>query len=174
MRRQTIGGIGGALTLAAALNDRPGPSVDRLPRRPRRLRRRPRPVPERRRGVRLRRDGGRALSEAAFTVDAASVLSNHEGRDTRIRGADFLDAGAHPEIRFVMSEARRTGVLTGDPTLRGVARPIDVQVTWNKSGAHPFGGTYVMGVTAQAVAQRRHCGGDEAPIEIVFEAVRQD
>lgn len=127
------------------------------------------------------------LSEAVFTVEAASVFSNHEGRDKHLRGEDFLDAEAHPDIRFVMTGARktgpRTGVLTGDLTLRGATRPIDVDVTWNKSGDYPFGGAYVMGVTARAVVKRSAWGseyavangwvGDEIPLEIVFEAVRQ-
>lgn len=128
------------------------------------------------------------LSAAEFTVDAASVFSNHDGRDNHLRGKDFLDAGAHPEIRFTMLSAEatgdRTGVVRGDLTLRGVTRPIDVDVVWNKSGDYPFGGTYVMGVTATAVVKRSDFGstyavengwvGDEVPLTISFEAVRQD
>ncbi|MEL6318399.1 MAG: YceI family protein, partial [Pseudomonadota bacterium] len=97
----------------------------------------------------------KTLEAATFTVDASSVFSNHDARDKHLRGKDFLDAEAHPEIRFVMTSAEatgeRTGVVTGDLTLRGVTKPVDVEVVWNKSGKYPFGGTYVMGVTATAV-----------------------
>lgn len=127
------------------------------------------------------------LTEAEFTVDATSVFSNHDARDGHLRGGDFLMADQHPEIRFVMTEAEqtgeRTGVLTGDLTLRGVTKPIDVTVTWNRSAKYPFNDNYVMGVTAEAVVKRSEWGmtyavdnglvGDDTPITISFEAIRQ-
>lgn len=130
----------------------------------------------------------RTLSEARFTIQTASVFSNDDRRDGHLRGSDFLDAEAHPEITFVMTSAEETsettGVLTGDLTLRGVTRPIDVQVTWNRSGPSPFGGAYTMGVTATAVVRRSDFGstyavegglvGDEIPLTISFEAIRQE
>ncbi len=130
----------------------------------------------------------RTLSDARFTIDATSVFSNQEARDKHLRGKDFLLADAHPEIVFEMTSARETGeragVLTGDLTIRGETRPIEVEVVWNKSGQYPFGGTYVMGVTATAVVKRSDWGmtyavdngwvGDEIPVTISFEAVRQD
>lgn len=128
------------------------------------------------------------LSEARFTVQAASVFSNDERRDNHLRGKDFLLAEEHPEITFVMTSAEATGdttgVVTGDLTLRGVTRPIEVQVTLNKTGDYPFGGAYVIGITAEAVVKRSDFGstyavengwvGDEIPLVISFEAVRQD
>lgn len=128
------------------------------------------------------------LSEAVFTVEADSVFSNHDARDNHLRGKDFLLAEEHPEIRFVMTEANatgeRAGTLTGDLTLRGVTLPIDVNVVWNKSDKYPFGGAYVMGVTATATVKRSDFGstyavengwvGDEIPLTISFEAVRAD
>ncbi len=128
----------------------------------------------------------RSLSDLVVTVDPASVFTNHEARDGHLRGADFLHVEAHPEARFVMTGAEptgeRTGRVTGDLTLRGVTRPVTLAVTWNKSGAYPFGNTYAIGISAETTIRRSDFGmtyavengwvGDEIPIRIDLEAIR--
>lgn len=130
----------------------------------------------------------RELSDLVVTVDPASVFTNHDRRDGHLRGADFLHVEAHPEARFVMTGAEptgeRTGTVSGDLTLRGVTRPVVLDVTWNKSGAYPFGNAYAIGISAETTIRRSEFGmtyavengwvGDEIPIRIDLEAVRQD
>jgi len=66
-------------------------------------------------------------------VKAASVDTGHELRDERVRGADFLDAAAHPEIRFASRrvEPTRGGGMrvAGVLTIAGATRPVELHVT---------------------------------------------
>lgn len=129
----------------------------------------------------------RTLSRLKVEIETGSVFSNNQARDEHLRSPDFLDAKAHPLATFVMSEARptgeRTGKVTGDLTLRGVTKPVTLDVTWNKSGPYPFGGTYVTGISARTAIKRSDFGstyalendlvGDEVEIQIDLEAIRQ-
>jgi polyisoprenoid-binding protein YceI len=135
-----------------------------------------------------------AVRDVRVTVRAASVFTNSDRRDDHARGGDFLDAGDHPDIVFVGRQAvptgERTGTITGDLTLRGVAREVTFDLVWNKAGLYPFDPTgggnppYVVGVSARATIQRSDFGmtyavepgwvGDEIELIIEFEAIRQD
>jgi len=88
-------------------------------------------------------EDGPTVSGIAFTIDAKSVFTNHKARDKHLRGKDFLWVKKFPEITFAGTSAtptaERTGTVTGDLTLRGVTRPVTLEVTWNKTGAYPFG-----------------------------------
>ncbi|WP_417768960.1 YceI family protein [Stappia sp.] len=129
----------------------------------------------------------RALTELSVEIEAASVFSNDERRGGHLRSNDFLAADAHPLITFDMTEARpetkTTGTVTGELTLRGVTRPVTLDVTLNKVGPYPFGNTHVVGVSARTVLKRSDFGstyalegglvGDEVEIRIDLEAIRQ-
>ena len=71
-----------------------------------------------------------AKSQITFTVNAASVDTNHVGRDAHIRNTDYLDVDAHPEISFVSTEIQMltptTGILSGDLTMLGVTAPVEL------------------------------------------------
>ncbi len=127
------------------------------------------------------------LHDLRVEVDTASVFSNNERRDGHVRSADFLDTEAHPLMTFVatssQAETATTGTVTGDLTLRGVTRPLTLEVTKNKAGLYPFGGNYVMGISARGQVKRSDFGmtyaidngwvGDEVDIIIELEAIRQ-
>ena len=145
-------------------------------------------------GLFLKGEGGftydeetRELSDLSVTIDAGSVFSNDERRDGHLRSDDFLSAEAHPSITFQMTDAQAktetTGTVTGDLTLRGVTKPVTLDVTLNKIGPYPFGGTYVIGISASTVLKRSDFGmtyavenglvGDEIVIRIDLEAIRE-
>jgi polyisoprenoid-binding protein YceI len=44
-----------------------------------------------------------------LTVDAASLSTGNRQRDRHLRGADFFDAGQHPELRFQSTTGRDRG-----------------------------------------------------------------
>jgi polyisoprenoid-binding protein YceI len=66
-------------------------------------------------------------------VKAASFDSANEVPDDRVRGADFLDAEAHPEMRFVSRRVEPAGErawrIACDLTIAGVTRPVELQAT---------------------------------------------
>jgi polyisoprenoid-binding protein YceI len=83
-------------------------------------------------------------SSVQATIDAGSVNTVQEQRDTHVRTADFLDAENHPSITFVSRTVRPADdhfLLDGDLTIRGVTKPVTLEVEVNGFGPDPFGGT---------------------------------
>ena len=128
------------------------------------------------------------VADLVVEIDATSVFTNHRARDNHIKSGDFLDAEAHPMIRFVMTEAEPLsdthGTITGDLTIRGVTRPVTLDVRLNKVGPYPWGSNHVVGVSAETVIRRSDFGstyalegglvGDEIGLSFEIEAIRQD
>jgi len=85
-----------------------------------------------------------ADSSVDVTMQAASLDTRSEQRDAHLRSPDFLDVETYPTVTF-----RNTGLvgtkdefqLTGDLTIRGVTRPITLDVTFEGEGKDPWGGT---------------------------------
>jgi polyisoprenoid-binding protein YceI len=78
-------------------------------------------------------DAARGTVEA--TIDARGLWTGEPERDAHLRSADFLDVEHHPEIRYSGRVTRLLGAsdyqILGDLTIRGVARPVllDVRCT---------------------------------------------
>jgi polyisoprenoid-binding protein YceI len=74
-------------------------------------------------------------SRVDVTVQTASLDTNNATRDGVLRSDDFFDVQRYPTMRFVSRrvEARpdRTLAVSGDLTIHGVTRPIDVVVAVN-------------------------------------------
>jgi polyisoprenoid-binding protein YceI len=72
-------------------------------------------------------------SSIEVVVDAGSLETSAPGRDELTHSTAFLDVGRFPEIHFHSREVRpRDGgrhlTITGDLTIRGVTREVEVQV----------------------------------------------
>ncbi len=70
-------------------------------------------------------------SSVRVQIDPASIDTKDESRDTHLRSADFFDVDAYPEITFTstgLSGAGRNWVVTGDLAIRGVTRPVELDV----------------------------------------------
>jgi polyisoprenoid-binding protein YceI len=68
-----------------------------------------------------------------FTIQADSLTTGNEQRDGHLRSPDFLDAAAHPTIAFKSTKVESRGgdryAFTGDLTIRGVTRPVELDVS---------------------------------------------
>jgi polyisoprenoid-binding protein YceI len=129
------------------------------------------------------------LSEGQLVFQADSIFTNHKRRDDHLREADFLDASEYENITFTVTGFERTGdntgVVTGDLTLLGETRPVDLNVTLNKAAEYPITHEeYTLGLTAETTIKRSDWGmtyglegdlvGDEVKLRFGFEAIRQD
>ena len=75
-----------------------------------------------------------SLASVEATIDATGLWSGDADRDDHLRGADFLDVGNHPRITFKGDQVELIGgsdyVVTGDLTIRGIARPVALNVRY--------------------------------------------
>lgn len=80
-----------------------------------------------------------ANSRLDIRIDPKSVSTGDpEWDDTLGTSGKYFDGDAHPEIRFVSTASTKltdnTGTVTGDLTLRGVTKPVTLDVTYNGAG----------------------------------------
>lgn len=133
-------------------------------------------------------DAKPSVSDIDVRIAAASVDTHHQARDEHLRKEDFLWVEKYPDITFRGTGAEqtgpRTGKITGELTIRGVTRPVILDVTWNKSGEYLMGDKHwAAGISARTTIKRSDFGmtyalqggavGDEVDIILEFEAIRQ-
>ncbi len=79
----------------------------------------------------------------SVTIAADSVDTGVTALDNHLKSGDFFDVGKHPTITFESTGVRQSGissiVMTGDLTIKGITKPIDLDVTLNHIGPHPLG-----------------------------------
>lgn len=77
-------------------------------------------------------------------IEMASLDSNHAERDKHLRGSDFLDVSKYPKATFKSTSYKETGfdksVLEGELTLKGITKPITIEVDRIGNGPDPWGG----------------------------------
>ena len=82
-----------------------------------------------------------ANSQITVTVDAASVNSNHPGRDNHVRTADYLNIPSFPTATFTSGEitmaSETHGTMEGTFTLLGVAAPITLDFALTANRQYP-------------------------------------
>jgi polyisoprenoid-binding protein YceI len=131
-------------------------------------------------------DGGPSVS-AEIAVD--SITTNNEQRDAHIKSADFFDVDNYPTATFSSTGLRANGdgyVLDGEFTLKGVTKPISLELEFN--GVNPgMGHGEVAGFEASVVLNRKDFGididmpletggavvGDKVTITLEIEALKQ-
>ncbi|MDS1116027.1 YceI family protein [Gordonia westfalica] len=101
-------------------------------------------------------------------IDVTSINTKNEQRDGHIKSADFFDAEQFPKATFVSTGVRQNGddyVLDGDFTLKGVTKPVSLELEYN--GTNPgMGQGTVAGFDAKTVINRKDFGIDiEMPLE---------
>jgi len=90
---------------------------------------------------------GDDFSTARITFEAAteSVFTNAEQRDAHLKSADFFDSENFPVMSFVSSRLEKiddeTWQLLGNLTIRGVTKPVRLEVEFGGIGKDPWGNT---------------------------------
>jgi polyisoprenoid-binding protein YceI len=134
-------------------------------------------------------DADPARSKVEATVDVASVDTRVADRDAHLRSPDFFDAAKHPSMTFRSTKVEPAGKdrlkVTGDLTLRGVTKPVvlDVAVAPEVKGLY---GETRRGFSATTKVDRRDYGlawnklveagpavGNEVSIALELEVVKE-
>ncbi|MDQ3291864.1 MAG: YceI family protein [Bacteroidota bacterium] len=102
-----------------------------------------------------------SAKSVVFTADVNSISTNNEQRDTHLKSADFFDAENHGEIRFVADKYENVGdddyKLHGTLTIRGISKPITVNVEFGGIVVDPYGQTKA-GFTVSGKISRKEFG----------------
>ncbi|MEV6865041.1 YceI family protein [Streptosporangium subroseum] len=100
-------------------------------------------------------------STVRVSIDVASVETGNQMRDEHLRSNDFLDAAAFPQITFVSTAVDHIGAgtfqVTGDLTIKGVTRPVTIDLEYNGSAVDAQGAERV-GFEGKAVINRTDFG----------------
>ena len=123
-----------------------------------------------------------------LTIPVAGIDTRETQRDAHLRSADFFDADHHPAITFRSStivKAGRDFTVTGDLTIRGVTRPVTLQVETGGRVRDPWGNER-LGFSATTRLNRKDFGllwnqaletggvlvGDEVKVSVELELVK--
>ncbi|QTG81013.1 YceI family protein [Arthrobacter crystallopoietes] len=105
---------------------------------------------------------GESLAESTLhaTVNTASFESGDANRDAHVKGPDFFDVEEFPEMTFVATGVEGDGedyTVTGDLTIRGTTKPVEVEVEFTGVAVDPFGATRA-GFTGETEISRKEFG----------------
>ena len=108
-------------------------------------------------------------SEASATVKTASVDTNNADRDAHVKGEDFFDVEKFPEVTFTATKfdvnEEGEGTVTGDLTIKGTTKSVDLDVEDVATAEDPFGNTR-LGFEATTKINRKDFGIDfNAPLK---------
>jgi polyisoprenoid-binding protein YceI len=81
--------------------------------------------------------------KAQATIDVNSISTGQPDRDNHLKSPDFFDAANHPQIKFESTSFKKKEdnefKLTGDLTIRGITRPIELDVEFGGMIKDPWG-----------------------------------
>lgn len=125
-----------------------------------------------------------ANSRVTASIDARTVHSGLAARDAWIRAEAQLNTDAHPAIAFrstaIAATGENRGRMEGVLTIRGVERPVVLDVTFNRAGVNPINRMQTIGFSATGTIRRSEFGiaaflgpiGDEIAVTIEIEGMR--
>lgn len=132
-----------------------------------------------------------AAAKISATIEVGSVNTRDPKRDDHLRSADFFDAAKFPQMTFASTKVEKVSAtkakLTGNLTLRGVTKPVVLDVEYTEPVKSPWGKS-VVGATATGKINRKDFGvnwskaldggglvvADEVTIQLELELIRQD
>jgi len=131
-----------------------------------------------------------SMTVVNVTIDAASINTGGEDRDSHLRSADFFDVAKYPTITFVSTgvtpQGPRKATVKGNLTMHGVTKPVTLEAEVLGFSPDPWGG-YRGGFEARTQINRMDYGvswskmveggglvvGNEVDIVLDVEATRE-
>lgn len=100
-------------------------------------------------------------SSVEVRIDAKSIDTGEAQRDAHLRSPDFFDVEKFPHLIFKSTRVEKSGedrlTLLGDLTIRGITKPVVLEVEHGGSLKDPWGKQRA-GFTASAVIDRKDYG----------------
>jgi polyisoprenoid-binding protein YceI len=79
-----------------------------------------------------------------LTVEMNSIFTNNEQRDAHLLNSDFFEVEKYPELKFKSTKIEKTDsetyVLYGELTMKGISKPVILNVEFNGLTKDPWGG----------------------------------
>jgi len=131
-----------------------------------------------------------ASHKVDVSIQLSTVDTGTADRDNHLRSGDFFSVEENPEMTFastrVVEKGEDTFAVTGDLTIKGTTKSVELDVEFLGEGADPWGGTRI-GLEAKGEISRKDFGidfnipvqgdklmiGDKITITIAAEAVLQ-
>lgn len=103
-----------------------------------------------------------ANSKVSVSIATATLMTGIAKFDEHLKSADFFDVAQYPAANFVSNQVEITGSDTakvhGTLTLRGVAKPVVLDVKLNKIGEFPMNHKKTAGFSASTILKRSDFG----------------
>ena len=106
-------------------------------------------------------DADVSKSSVQVTIPLSGITANGKF-DEYLRDVDFFDAAKYPTITFKSTKVERAGVnrltVSGNLTVKGITKPVTLNVTINGSGEHPMTHLMSAGFDATGTLNRSEFG----------------
>lgn len=118
-------------------------------------------------------------------IDATTVTSGSQPRETMLKGEDYFNAAQFPTISFKSTDLKFDGDRVvgadGELTMRGVTKPVMLSVVDFKCATHPMTKKPACGAEVAATVKRSDFGmtknqastADDVKIAVAIEALQQ-
>ncbi len=86
-----------------------------------------------------------ADAKADVTIKTGSINTDNTKRDEHLKSEDFFDAVKFPESKFISKSVAKaadgTYIISGDLTMKGITKPIQLEAVYKGQVKDPWGGT---------------------------------
>lgn len=99
-------------------------------------------------------------SRITAVVQMASIDTQNADRDAHVKSADFFDVEQHPTMTFISTASAldgEEGIITGELTIKGVTRTVELKTEFNGVVVDAFGVTRA-GFSAETAISRKDFG----------------
>jgi polyisoprenoid-binding protein YceI len=100
-------------------------------------------------------------SSVAASIDPTTLTTNDERRDAHLKSPDFLNVEEFPTIAFTSNRIERAAhdryTMSGELTIRGVTRPVNLDVVYSGQAKDPMGNMHA-GFSAYTTINRKEWG----------------
>jgi polyisoprenoid-binding protein YceI len=108
-----------------------------------------------------------------LTADVTSIDTDNSSRDEHLRGVNYFNAASYPSLVFKSKSFTKTAgnkyKLTGDLTIKGVTKTVDLEVTYIGSTTHPKTQKSIAGFKITGVINRIDFGVGTSSVSLADE-----